>query len=42
MRLKLGKDLTHLTYGNMPRRIASVEVMLALKPELAAEVDPSS
>jgi len=37
MRLKLGDDLTHLTYGNMPRRIASVEEVLALKPELAAE-----
>jgi len=37
MRLKLGADLTHLTYGNMPRRIASVEEMLALKPELREE-----
>jgi len=37
-RLKLGDDLTHFTYGNMPRRIASVEELLALKPELAAEV----
>jgi transposase len=34
MRLQLGDDLTHLTYGNMPRRIASVEEVLALKPEL--------
>lgn len=34
MRLKLGDDLTHLRYGNMPRRIASVEELLALKPEL--------
>ncbi len=34
MRLKLGNDLTHLRYGNMPRRIASVEEVLALKPEL--------
>ena len=42
MRLKLGDDLTHLKYGNMPRRIASVEEVLALKPELAAEVEPSS
>ena len=42
MRLKLGDDLTHLKYGNMPRRIASVEEVLALKPELAAEVEPSN
>ena len=41
MRLKLGEDLTHVTYGNMPRRIASVEELLALKPELAAEVTPT-
>ena len=34
MRLKLGEDLTHFTYGGMPRRIASVEEVLALKPEL--------
>jgi len=34
MRLQLGNDLTHLRYGNMPRRIASVEEVLALKPEL--------
>jgi transposase len=34
MRLQLGDDLTHLTYGNMPRRIASVEEVLTLKPEL--------
>ena len=33
MRLKLGEDLTHFTYGGMPRRIASVEEVLALKPE---------
>ena len=42
IRLQLGEDLTHITYGNMPRRIASVEEVLALKPELAAEVEPSS
>ena len=41
MRLKLGADLTHLTYGNRPRRLASVEELLALKPELAAEVTPT-
>jgi transposase len=34
MRLQLGEDLTHLTYGNMPRRIASVEEVLAVRPEL--------
>jgi transposase len=34
MRLQLGDDLTHLRYGNMPRRIATVEEVLALKPEL--------
>lgn len=34
MRLKLGEDLTHFIYGGMPRQIASVEEMLALKPEL--------
>ena len=34
MRLKLGEDLTHIRYGNMPRRIASVEELLALKPEV--------
>jgi hypothetical protein len=34
MQLQLGKDLTHLTYGNMPRRIAAVEEVLALKPNL--------
>jgi len=33
MRLKLGEDLTHFIYGGMPRRIASVEEVLALKPE---------
>jgi transposase len=34
MRLQLGEDLTHIRYGNKPRRIASVEEMLALKSEL--------
>jgi transposase len=34
IRLQLGEDLTHLRYGNMPRRIASVEEVMALKPEL--------
>ena len=37
MRLKLGDDLTHLRYGHMPRRIASVAEVLALKPELRPE-----
>jgi transposase len=36
MRLQLGHDLTHFTYGGMPRRIASVEELLAACPELAA------
>jgi transposase len=34
MRLQLGEDLTHFRYGNMPRRIASVEELLTAKPEL--------
>jgi hypothetical protein len=34
MRLNLGENLTHFTYGGMPRRIASVEEVLALTPEL--------
>ncbi len=34
MRLQLGEDLTHLKYGNMPRRIASAEEVLAVRPEL--------
>jgi transposase len=37
MRLRLGEDLTHIRYGNMPRRIASVEELLAVKPELRPE-----
>ena len=42
MQLKLGENLTHLTYGNLPRRIASVDEMLALKPELRRPTnDPS-
>jgi transposase len=36
MRLQLGEDLTHFRYGNMPRRVASVEELLAVKPELRA------
>ena len=34
MRLQLGKDLTHFRYGNMPRRIASVDEVLALQPDV--------
>jgi hypothetical protein len=34
MHLKLGEDLTHLVYGNLPRRIASVEELLSVRPEL--------
>ena len=36
MRLQLGEHLTHFTYGGMPRRIASIEEVLALKPEQRA------
>jgi len=35
MRLQLGEDLTHFTYGGMPRRIASVEELLVACPHLA-------
>ena len=38
MRLKLGEGLTQITYGTRPRRIASVEELLALKPELRGEL----
>ena len=38
MRLKLGEGLTQITYGTMPRRIASVEELLALKPALRGEL----
>ncbi len=38
MRLKLGEGLTQITYGTLPRRIASVEELLALKPELGGEL----
>lgn len=42
MQLKLGENLTHLMYGNLPRRIASVDEVLALKPELRRPTnDPS-
>ncbi|MGQ0600880.1 MAG: hypothetical protein ACT4QE_04185 [Anaerolineales bacterium] len=34
LRLQLGEGLTHFRYGNMPRRVASVEELLAVKPEL--------
>ncbi len=41
MRLKLGEELTQFTYGNMPRRIASVAEVLALRPDLKAERNPA-
>jgi len=34
MRLQLADDLTHFTYGGMPRRIASVQELLAACPDL--------
>lgn len=34
MQLQLGEDLTHLRYGNMPRRIASVDELLKARPDL--------
>lgn len=34
MRLQLGDDLIHFRYGNMPRRVASVDELLKVKPEL--------
>ena len=37
MKLQLGENLTHFRYGNMPRRIASLEELLAAKPELRPE-----
>lgn len=40
MRLQLGEDLTHLRYGNMPRRIASVEELLKAKPALTQAGSP--
>jgi transposase len=33
MHLQLGEDLTHLTYGNLPRRIASIDELLTAHPE---------
>lgn len=36
LRLQLAHDLTHFTYGGMPRRIASLEELLAACPEFAA------
>jgi len=35
MRLRLADDLTHFTYGGMPRRIASVQELLTACPEIA-------
>lgn len=37
IRLQLGEDLTHIRYGNMPRRIASIAELLTVKPELRPE-----
>jgi transposase len=34
MHLKLGENLTHLTYGNLPRRISSTDELLAARPDL--------
>lgn len=34
MKLQLREGLTHLRYGNRPRRIASVDELLAARPEL--------
>src|SRR3990172_1441011 len=39
MRLQLGDDLTHFRYGHMPRRVASVGELLAMKPELRAATE---
>jgi hypothetical protein len=36
MRLQLGEGVTHFRYGNMPRRVAGVEELLTVKPELRA------
>lgn len=33
MHLKLADNLTHLTYGNLPRRISSIDELLAVRPE---------
>jgi transposase len=33
MHLKLGENLTHLTYGNLPRRISSIDELLAVRPD---------
>lgn len=34
LHLKLGENLTHLTYGNFPRRISSIDELLAVRPDL--------
>lgn len=33
MHLQLGQDLTHITYGNRPRRVSSIDELLAVRPE---------
>jgi len=35
-RLRLAHDLTHFTYGGMPRRIASLDELRAACPELTS------
>ncbi|MBI4757903.1 MAG: IS110 family transposase [Chloroflexi bacterium] len=42
MQLKLDENLTHLTYGNLPRRIASVEELLSVRPELRSLMENPS
>jgi len=39
MQLKLGENLTRVVYGNLPRRIASVEELLSVRPELRTLVN---
>jgi hypothetical protein len=40
MRLQSGEDLTPFRYGNMPRRIASVEELLKARPDLIQAGSP--
>lgn len=42
MQLKLGENLTHIVYDNLPRRIASVEELLSVRPELRTLVNNPS
>lgn len=34
MSLKMGRELTHLTYGKMPRRIATVDELFKERPDV--------